>query len=49
LWAITRVGRLSSSITLAMVKVFPEPVTPSNTWCSSPRRSPSSSLEIAPG
>ena len=33
LWAITRDGRCSSRMTLAMVKVFPEPVMPSSTWC----------------
>ena len=27
-------------MTLAMVKVLPEPVTPSSTWCGSPSRTP---------
>ena len=27
-------------MTLAMVKVFPEPVTPSNVWCARPSSSP---------
>ena len=27
---------VGASMTLAMVKVLPEPVTPSSTWCCSP-------------
>ena len=37
LWDSTSVGRLTASITLAMVKVLPEPVTPSSTCSASPR------------
>ena len=32
-----------------MVKVLPEPVTPSSTWCRSPRSSPSDELADGPG
>ena len=32
----TRVGRLTASMTLAIVNVLPEPVTPSSTWSRRP-------------
>ncbi len=35
------VGRFTFATTLAMVNVLPEPVTPSSTWCWSPRSTPS--------
>src|SRR5262245_57149557 len=44
-----RVGRSTASITLAIVKVLPLPVTPSRTWCFLPERNPSTSLRIASG
>jgi hypothetical protein len=34
-------------MTFAIVKVFPEPVTPSRTWCSSPLSRHPASCEIA--
>ena len=36
-------------MTLAIVKVFPEPVTPSSVWKRSPRASPAVSSAIARG
>jgi hypothetical protein len=42
-------GRCVSSITFAMVKVLPEPVTPSSTWLRSLRRMPSTNSLIACG
>ena len=42
-------GRPSRAITLAIVKVLPEPVTPSSVWKASPSRTPSTSLAIASG
>jgi hypothetical protein len=36
-------------MTLAMVKVLPDPVTPNSTWCRSPAASPSISSAIARG
>jgi hypothetical protein len=47
--ARTSAGRCSSSITLAMVKVLPEPVTPSSTWVCSPCSAASLSSAIAVG
>ena len=47
--AITRVGRFTVEMTLAMVKVLPLPVMPRRTWWSSPRSSPSASSVIALG
>src|SRR5256885_5601913 len=44
-----RVGRSPSAIALAIVNVLPEPVMPSRTWASSPRRRPSTSSWIALG
>src|SRR6266849_3206149 len=44
-----RAGRCVASITLAMVKVLPEPVTPSSTWLRSWRRTPSTSSLMACG
>jgi hypothetical protein len=43
------VGFWTCSITRAMVKVLPEPVTPSSTWCCSPCWIPSASWAIACG
>src|SRR3990167_6170377 len=42
-------GRPSRAITLAMVKVLPEPVTPSRVWNTSPSFTPSTSCRIASG
>ena len=42
-------GRCVASITLAMVKVLPEPVTPSSTWSRSFARTPLTSSSIACG
>ena len=44
-----RAGRCVSSITLAMVKVLPEPVTPSSTWVRSAELTPSTRSRIAVG
>ena len=41
-------GRFDCSITLAMVKVLPEPVTPSSTWCFSPAAKPLHQLVDGP-
>jgi hypothetical protein len=49
LGAITSAGRVWLAITLAMVKVLPEPVTPSSTWSFSPPDTPSMSWRIASG
>jgi len=49
LGAKTIAGRPSRAITLAMVKVLPEPVTPSKVWNTSPSRTPSTSLSMAAG
>ena len=38
--AITKAGFPIASMSLAMVNVLPEPVTPSRTWCFSPSRNP---------
>src|ERR1035438_7329505 len=37
---MTNAGRFNCSMILAMVKVLPEPVTPSSTWCFSPSTRP---------
>src|SRR3990172_4488270 len=42
-------GRSVPAITLAIVKVLPDPVTPSSTWRDTPRESPSMSPRIASG
>jgi hypothetical protein len=47
--AITMVVRCTRSITLAMEKVFPDPVTPSSVWCASPSFNPSTSFSMACG
>jgi len=44
---MTSVGRCAARMTLAMEKVFPEPVTPTNVWCLAPESSPSVSLAMA--
>ena len=46
---MTRVGICTFSMTFAMVKVLPEPVTPSSTCSLSPRFTPSASFSIACG
>ena len=47
LWASTRVGRWTASITLAMVKVLPEPVTPSRVCSSRPFSTPAARAAMA--
>ncbi len=47
--ARTSAGRCNSSITLAIVKVLPEPVTPSSTCVCSPSRALAVSSAIAVG
>ncbi len=47
--ARTRAGRWVASITLAMVKVLPEPVTPSSTWSRSLALTPATSSAMAAG
>ena len=42
-------GGSRCSMTLAMVKVLPEPVTPSRTWCFSPAKTPRTSWPMASG
>ena len=49
LWASTSVGRCTCSMTLAMVKVLPDPVTPSSTCSFSPFSMPSASAAMACG
>ena len=49
LWASTRVGRFMRAMTLAMVKVLPEPVTPSSTCSARPSSSPCTSVSMAWG
>ena len=49
LCAITSVGRFTSFMTFAIVKVLPEPVTPSNTCVRMPSLTPSASFSIACG
>ncbi len=49
LGAITSVGRCTCWITLAMVKVLPDPVTPSRVRCARPPSRPSVSARMASG
>jgi hypothetical protein len=42
-------GRPRRAITLAIVKVLPEPVTPSRVWYDRPSSTPSTSWRIASG
>ena len=49
LWASTRVGRWTFSMTLAMVKVLPEPVTPKSTCSERPFSTPAARASIASG
>ena len=49
LWAITSVGFWTFSITEAMVKVLPEPVTPRSTWAGIPSSTPRARASMAPG
>jgi hypothetical protein len=44
---MTRTGRLTLAMRLAMVKVLPEPVTPLRTWWRAPDWSPSVSRSMA--
>src|SRR3989344_2360969 len=46
---MTSVVRFTFSITLAIVYVFPEQVTPSSVWCRSPAFSPFTRVSIAFG
>src|SRR5438093_6440433 len=46
---MTNVGFWTRPITLASVKVLPDPVTPSNTWCGNPRSTLAASASIACG
>ena len=43
------VGRLRSAITLAIVKVLPDPVTPNSVWWAKPFSKPASKRRIASG
>ena len=47
--ASTSAGRPQRAMTLAIVKVLPEPVTPSKVWYARPSLMPSTSLSIAAG
>ena len=49
LWLKISVGLLTCWITLAAVKVLPDPVTPNNTWCLVFEFSPSTNCLIAVG
>ena len=49
LGARIRAGRWVCSMTLAMVKVLPEPVTPSSTWSRSPSAAWATSSAMAAG
>ncbi|MNH43250.1 hypothetical protein D3C79_1051040 [compost metagenome] len=49
LGASTKVGRCTCAMTLAMLKVLPEPVTPSRVWCDRPASMPSTIWRIASG
>ena len=49
LWLRMSVGLLTWAMTLAMVKVFPDPVTPKRTCALSPRNSPVVSCRMASG
>ena len=42
-------GAARAAITFAMVKVLPDPVTPSSVWCARPWLRPSTSFSIACG
>ncbi len=44
---MTSAGRFTRAIVWAMVNVLPDPVTPSSTWCVSPRSRPLVSSAIA--
>ena len=44
-----RVGRSHCAITLAIVKVFPEPVTPIKVWCLFPALIDATNCAIACG
>ncbi len=46
---MTSVGRASRWITLAIVNVLPEPVTPMSTWARLPARRPSQRASTAWG
>jgi hypothetical protein len=48
LWTITSVGRFTRAMVCAIVKVLPDPVTPSSTWCGR-RVEPSVNSPIARG
>ena len=49
LWLKIRVGRLTSLMTFAMVKVFPDPVTPRRVWALSSFCNPSTNSRMALG
>ena len=49
LWEITKVGFWTSSITFAIVYVFPDPVTPSKVWWDAFSFNPSDNSDIAVG
>ena len=49
LWANTSVGRWTCSMTLAIVKVLPDPVTPSKVCSSSPLSRPMDRASMAWG
>ena len=49
LWLNISVGLLMLAMTLAMVNVFPDPVTPSNVCAGSPSCTPSVSCAMASG
>ncbi len=49
LWASTRVGRWTFSMTLAMVKVLPEPVTPKRVCSERPFSTPAARASMAWG
>ena len=49
LWEMTNVGRLSLDMTLARVKVFPEPVTPRSVRYFFPEETDSTSCSMALG
>jgi len=49
LWAMTSMGLRTRVTTLAIVKVLPEPVTPSKVWNRSPCRMPADSGSLALG
>ena len=49
LWAKIKVGRLSLAMTFAIVKVLPEPVTPSKVCSFMPELTPLTSWSMASG